>query len=136
MLYKSTNVTLNEQTRETLFRARRWLCDEGWTQGSMHDEGWCLAGALTAVWDHEFGEEILIRSENILAHQIQYIGPPSKYRKPIDITTYNDCGDTRIEDILHLIDLGLENFNDHEFHVCNCAYKTVTVVVDWAKPVR
>ncbi len=102
----------------------------------MHDGGWCLAGALTAVWDQEFGEEVLMRSENILAHQIQYVVPPSKYRKPIDITTYNDSGDTGVEDILRLIDLGLDSLKNHETHVCNCAHKTVTVVVDWAKPVR
>ena len=97
----------------------------------MHDDGWCLAGALTAVWDHEFGEEALVRSENILAHQIQYVVPSSKYRKPID--TYNDYVDTRVEDIIHLIDLGLDSLQNH---VCNCAYKTVNVVVDWGKPVR
>ena len=101
----------------------------------MHDGSWCLAAALTAVWDEEFGEEVLMRSENILAHQIQYVAPASKYRKPIDITTYNDCGDTRFEDILQVIDLGLYSLTNCETHVCNCAYKTVTVVVEWAKPV-
>ena len=134
MLYKSTNITLNDQTRDTLNRARSWLSDEGWTQGSMHDGGWCLAGALTAVWDHEFGEEVLTHSEKILEHHIQYIVPPCQRLKPTDITTYNDRNDTSIQDILHLIDLGLDYLNSYENQLCKCAYRTVTLVVDWTTP--
>ena len=150
MLYDTKNVTLNQRARETLLRARRWLIEEGWSKGSMHDaDGWCLAGAITAVWDGEFGEEVLIRAENVLGHASEIVMPadeidrvpvtvyerqdPAKPKNSVhcDITIYNDLPTTTFVDVLELIDLGIDLLDQTIADPCRCDFQTMLVVVGW-----
>ena len=79
MIFPSDNINLSMHAYETLIRARRWLIKEGWCKGSMSDNGWCIAGAITAVADDEYGEDVSIRSQNTLAHQLRLLLSPKEY---------------------------------------------------------
>lgn len=139
MVFQTTNVTMNDQVRELLVRTRRWLIDEGWCQGSMRDGGWCLAGAMTAVWDGEFGEGVLIRAERVLAHiaeekmksraEAMSDDTRSSDRVHPDITIYNDLPSTEFCDVITLIDRGVELVHARIIDPCVCDFGEVVVVV-------
>ena len=150
MLYDTKNVTLNQRARETLVRARRWLIEDGWSKGSMHNaDGWCLAGAMTAVWDDEFGEEELIRAENVLAHLaddkttlVEFAGGSRRRdlfdvseelsgTRHRDVSMFNDLPSTTLVDVLELIDLGIGLLDQTIVDPCRCDFQTMLVVVGW-----
>ena len=151
MCRETENITLNMHARETLVRARSWLIDEGWNKGSMHDNGWCLAGAITAVWDSDFGEDAMIRAQNVLAHVLcaivqrcEIAEAPSKIGEigqPLDpmclanrdITVYNDLPTTTFADVLNLIDLGINRLDAKIAESCKCDYGLVVLEVDWGR---
>ena len=151
MRFETENIALNMLARETLVKARSWLIDEGWQKGSMHEDGWCLAGAITAVWDSEFGEDAMIRAENVLAHVLmgivqlgeaaEAIPTVGKIGQPLgpmcsvncDITTYNDLPTTTFADVLNLIDLGIKRLDPIIVDPCRCDYGLVLVEVDWGR---
>ena len=135
MVFRTTNVTMNDLVRDVLMRTRRWLIDEGWCKGSMHDGGWCLAGAMTAVWDAEFGEMVMIRAERVLAHiaekEMRDDTRSSGWVHP-DITFFNDLPSTGFGDVIALIDRGIELVDARTIDPCTCDFAEVVVVVDWA----
>ena len=150
MFYDTKNVTLNQRARETLVRARRWLIEEGWSKGSMHNaDGWCLAGAITAVWDDEFGEEVLIRAENVLAHLtddkttlVEFAGGSRRRdlfdvseelsgTRHRDVSMFNDLPSTTLVDVLELIDFGIRYFETRISRPCRCDFEVVVTVIDW-----
>ncbi len=131
MLWRTTNLTLDQRARETLVRTRRWLTEYGWCKGSMHDGGWCLFGAMTAVWDAEFGEEVLVRAESVLRRVLLVSGESERINHHhMDLTEYNDLTTTVFHDILQLIDDGIGFIDAQMVDPCGCDFAEVVVVVD------
>ena len=149
MIFTSENVSVNLHTHETLTRARQWLINEGWSKGAMSDNGWCIVGAITAVTDEEYGEEVSIRIQNLLAHQLHLLLSPKEFAELMpkfgvkpdrhdhlcsncpDIVAYNDRPATEFNDILRLIDLGIAQIDSKIANPCKCDFETVVVAVDW-----
>ena len=145
----NTDFTVNDLALEIFVKARRWLNDEGWGKGSMHDGGWCLAGALTAVWDAEFGEDALIRAEQILGHVLYGMLTPDERAEMIlrsdyesgcldgkcsdsmEMTVYKDLPTTIFADVMALIELGITSLEPRSKDLSRLNFASVIVVVDW-----